>query len=719
VFETLVDGQYANPVMVVDEIDKARGEHAYDPLGALYSLLEHDTAAAFTDEFAEVAIDASQVIWVATANDERAIPEPILNRMNVFEVQPRPRRGAHDRAAPVPASAAARLGPRFEPEPGDACSTAGRPGAARDAPRLDDGLRQCPAGPVPRRAEWTLVDEDAAAEEVEVVRTIQLVEGGAEWELRELQARTATLRGQSAVGARSNPLRPEVVARSLWAAAQALGLPGPERRVLLRAASDPLTPAMQQACRDAVAWLTQWGVEPAAWKVTSVASGRLPAPPSSGFDVTRPGALDELRAVASGTGSLSRDGTGLPGVSHGAAGGTPAARAASDQATQALLAALFERMLGDACLAAPVLARVGRLQPVVLRVALAQPQLFDDHAHPLWRLLNRMATQALGYADEGDPRLVAYLAQLDPWVADLVALRQPDPAQLAEAVAALESLCLAHLRAEQKSLGGAIERLRRAEREAEAGASVRAQMASVLSSPAAQERLSPLLRDLFAGPWCDAIGRVAVRDGAGSPLAQRLSALPQQLLDSLQPMPTPALRAQALRQLPALAAALQEGLQLTALPAAQRDAVADELLARHTEMLKGGRAAASASTSAEDIVRRLREEDDATGPGGLDPRLAPPTVIDEGQLDTLPAEMVDTAAPVRSLRCWWWRSRRARCSTSRKRTASSSATTTAPTCSCSCSVSNSRHAPAWPARWSTSCWPSTHRRSPRSAGSRW
>ncbi len=87
VFETLVDGQYANPVMVIDEIDKARGEHAYDPLGALYSLLEHDTAGCFTDEFAEVAIDASQVIWVATANDERAIPEPILNRVNVYEVK--------------------------------------------------------------------------------------------------------------------------------------------------------------------------------------------------------------------------------------------------------------------------------------------------------------------------------------------------------------------------------------------------------------------------------------------------------------------------------------------------------------------------------------------------------------------------------------------------------------------------------------------------------
>ena len=122
VFETLVDGQYANPVMVVDEIDKARGEHAYDPLGALYSLLEHDTAGTFTDEFAEVPIDASQMIWVATANDERAIPEPILNRMNVYEVR-------------APDADAARLialrlydsirkthdwGRRFDAEPGEA-----------------------------------------------------------------------------------------------------------------------------------------------------------------------------------------------------------------------------------------------------------------------------------------------------------------------------------------------------------------------------------------------------------------------------------------------------------------------------------------------------------------------------------------------------------------------------------------------------------------------
>ncbi|MBL8329598.1 MAG: AAA family ATPase [Rubrivivax sp.] len=122
VFETLVDGSYANPVMVIDEIDKARGEHAYDPLGALYSLLEHDTAHTFIDEFAEVPIDASQVIWVATANDERAIPEPILNRVNVYEVQMPDRDAARHIARRLydKLRRAHDWGQRFDEEPGDA-----------------------------------------------------------------------------------------------------------------------------------------------------------------------------------------------------------------------------------------------------------------------------------------------------------------------------------------------------------------------------------------------------------------------------------------------------------------------------------------------------------------------------------------------------------------------------------------------------------------------
>jgi ATP-dependent Lon protease len=121
VFEALVEGQYANPVLVVDEIDKASADAQYDPLGALYGLLEQDTAAAFVDEFADVAIDASQVIWIMTANDERSIPEPILNRMNVFEIEapsfPEARRIA--RHLYVAIRSEHGWGSRFEAEPSD------------------------------------------------------------------------------------------------------------------------------------------------------------------------------------------------------------------------------------------------------------------------------------------------------------------------------------------------------------------------------------------------------------------------------------------------------------------------------------------------------------------------------------------------------------------------------------------------------------------------
>ncbi len=87
VFETFLNGEYANPVMVVDEIDKAASDGQYDPLGALYELLESQTAMRFVDEFAEIPIDASGAVWIATANDAARIPEPLLDRLCVYEIE--------------------------------------------------------------------------------------------------------------------------------------------------------------------------------------------------------------------------------------------------------------------------------------------------------------------------------------------------------------------------------------------------------------------------------------------------------------------------------------------------------------------------------------------------------------------------------------------------------------------------------------------------------
>src|SRR5258705_1336821 len=98
-FDTLLNGDYANPLIVVDELDKTSSDGQYDPLGALYELLEVQTATRFVDEFVEVPIDASGVVWLATANDPSRIPEPLLKRLPVYQIEP-PRAQRAARLAP-------------------------------------------------------------------------------------------------------------------------------------------------------------------------------------------------------------------------------------------------------------------------------------------------------------------------------------------------------------------------------------------------------------------------------------------------------------------------------------------------------------------------------------------------------------------------------------------------------------------------------------------
>ena len=70
-------------------------------MGALYTLLEPETAEHFRDEYIDVDIDASHILWIATANDESAIPEPILNRMNVYAIDAPDAEGSRRTAMPV------------------------------------------------------------------------------------------------------------------------------------------------------------------------------------------------------------------------------------------------------------------------------------------------------------------------------------------------------------------------------------------------------------------------------------------------------------------------------------------------------------------------------------------------------------------------------------------------------------------------------------------
>lgn len=91
IIKALAESKTANPIILIDEIDKAGGDTRYSVISSFYTLLEPHTSSRFKDEAIPLELDASNVSWIATANESSSINGPILSRMKFFHIkQPLP-----------------------------------------------------------------------------------------------------------------------------------------------------------------------------------------------------------------------------------------------------------------------------------------------------------------------------------------------------------------------------------------------------------------------------------------------------------------------------------------------------------------------------------------------------------------------------------------------------------------------------------------------------
>lgn len=491
--------------------------------------------------------------------------------------------------------------------------------------------------PAVQLEELTLVDEDQAEREIDISRTVQLIELQAEWELRELQAFTAAMLPE---GSRNQPqpFRPATYAQALSEATLALGLMPMVRNMLLRVAGRELANLLRGLYGQACERLRGQGLQPQAYRAV-----RTSARPRHGaVDVTQPGALHTLLhkvpTPASGDDSLKLNMQG----------------AATEQQVLALLSGLFAQMSQDDALQPIVRQLIDALQPSVQRVALQDPQLMSSAQHPTWRLINQMAAYATGYSEPDHAELAAFVRFVQPQLAALASAPQPDARHFALTLQRVQQFIEQQAQAQLKGTQATVARLAQADQRLSLQPILRQQVAQQLRTMA-QEPLPETIQSFLLDTWVDVLSHAMTADNPDEPESQGMLAAVDDLILSLQQPASPSAR-DALRQsLPDLIARLKRGMAQVAMPAARQSAVLDELMALHSQhLLAPPRAArapvgrhaaprAAAPDAAAELVRQMREEmaqHDASQPHSSHPQVVDTNV---GTLPTVPMRYADEA----------------------------------------------------------------------------
>ena len=515
-----------------------------------------------------------------------------------------------------------------------------------------------------------LMDETRVESDIEISRAAQLIDGSAEWELRELQTFVSTLAGRKHVTPESNPLRPMSYARALWQAGCLVSAVPLQRGLLLRTAAGVLSGQLKKAWAAACTRLEAQGVEPGIYRTVVFQPGASMHAPR--FDLTKPGALEDLLATMPAGSAATAPGATTPSSAAGAASSQPAFEAslqnleallrqaqatlgAAPQPTELrarllatagtspdrqiieLLSRLFEAVLADERLPAALRTAMTRLQVATLRVALVDPSMLGTQDHPVWQLMNRMAVAAETYPQASDPRLAALVAYCDGLVDEIARAPSPDATAYKRARMRLDAYLAEQLREQLARAQAAVATLTLAERRGD----LERELARRLSDQMVSIRTSAAIRRFITGAWATVLADSMLRFGDKvEPTVGYLRTV-DELLWSLRLPDHPQSRQRLVALLPGLLQRLRAGMAQIALADAEQQAVLDELMSVHTEALKpGGKNAAPEAETAQQIVQRLRDEVISDTPSRLP---FSDSLIDLSSMDTVPADQLDDA----------------------------------------------------------------------------
>lgn len=247
-----------------------------------------------------------------------------------------------------------------------------------------------------------------------------------------------------------------------------------------------------------------------------------------------------------------------------------------------VVGSLFDQILSDTRVPPQMARQIARLQLPVLRVALNDSSFFSSRRHPVRRFVNRIASLACAFDDFDAGPGKQFLARVSSLVQEIVDGDFDQITIYTAKLASLEAFIAEETHGEVEQTG-AVGTLATKESE------LRLQQRYMLQLQAALVPLSmpAYLRDFLAQVWSQALVLASARGGPDSDRAARFRRVGRDLVMSVQPKGSPALRKKFLMQLPPLMKDLNEGMQLVGWPEAAQRVFFGQLLPAHADSLKG------------------------------------------------------------------------------------------------------------------------------------
>ena len=252
-----------------------------------------------------------------------------------------------------------------------------------------------------------------------------------------------------------------------------------------------------------------------------------------------------------------------------------------DKLTIELVGMLFDRIHQDKHLPAEIKTAISRLQFPIMKIALADSDLFVSPVQPARRLMDRIASTGIGWRPEGEDN-VRYLSEVNKAVNTIVVAINDGPPIFEKALGEFER----YLAEERTRDDDPVTRAKRALEEAETREIMAINAAIGIRRAFDGVQIESYLRDFLLENWVKVMVAATLRERTQPSFAKKFRDIVPDLVWSVQPKINPDDRKRLVKTIPAVLSTVREGLQLVEFSAAQSAEFFSRLMASHAQAVK-------------------------------------------------------------------------------------------------------------------------------------